>query len=252
MLLIYWRCALLYSRWGKLCFSWPDDIELTCKCGKGGGSSESFFNWTAEDEATCKHACREGSSASLRARKPIDNVFAAQGIAKDDVSDEDYDPECDSDDGLGDDLEEIPRTVRTAVQRETLGPVVGSGPDTGGSAKNNTDKPKEVEEEVDVDARSKRDGKQDVTASIRLFVQAARVEAEEEAASIHTAAQDDTETVAGQVNVEAIDDDADSNTLHNDAVNGENNNEITSRTFTLHFVVLLVMLLCMLLTIIEF
>ncbi|KAG6943509.1 hypothetical protein JG687_00018407, partial [Phytophthora cactorum] len=187
-------------RWGKLRFSWPDDIELTCKCGKGEGSSESFFDWTAEDEATYKHACREGSS--LRARKPIDYIFAAQGIAKDDASDEDYDPECDPDD----DLEEIPRTVRTAVQRETLGPVVGSGPDTGGSAKNNTDKPKEV----DVDARSKRDGKQHVTgfeASMRRFVQAARVEAEE-AASSHKAAQDDTETVSGQVNVEIIDDDA--------------------------------------------
>ncbi|KAG2962266.1 hypothetical protein PC119_g25868 [Phytophthora cactorum] len=208
--------------------------------------SESFFDWTAEDEATYKHACREGSS--LRARKPIDYIFAAQGIAKDDASDEDYDPECDPDD----DLEEIPRTVRTAVQRETLGPVVGSGPDTGGSAKNNTNKPKEV----DVDARSKRDGKQHVTgfeASMRRFVQAARVEAEE-AASSHKAAQDDTETVSGQVNVEIIDDDAepivesnavegntssldaDSHTQHNDAVNDENNNEITS-----------LMLLCMLL-----
>ncbi|KAG2777974.1 hypothetical protein Pcac1_g11464 [Phytophthora cactorum] len=83
-------------------------------------------------------------------------------------------------------------------------------------------------------------------ASIRRFVQAARVEAEKEAASSHTAAQDDTETVSGQVNVEAIDGDAepivetnamegktssldaDSNTQHNDAVNNENNNEITS------------------------
>ncbi|KAG6945223.1 hypothetical protein JG687_00017413, partial [Phytophthora cactorum] len=80
----------------------------------------------------------------------------------DDASDEDYDPECDPDDVLDDDPEESPRTVRTAVQRETLGPVVGSGPDIGGSAKNNTDKPKEVEEEVDVDARSKRGGKQHV------------------------------------------------------------------------------------------
>ncbi|KAG3049789.1 hypothetical protein PC121_g18735 [Phytophthora cactorum] len=122
----------------------------------------------------------------------------------DDASDEDYDPECDPDDVLDDDPEESPRTVRTAVQRETLGPVVGSGPDIGGSAKNNTDKPKEVEEEVDVDARSKRGG---FEASIRRFVRAARVEAKE-AASSHTADQDDTETVSGQVNVEAIDDDA--------------------------------------------
>ncbi|KAG3203007.1 hypothetical protein PC129_g23071 [Phytophthora cactorum] len=220
--------------------------------------SESFFDWTAEDEATYKHACREGSS--LRARKPIDYIFAAQGIAKDDASDEDYDPECDPDD----DLEEIPRTVRTAVQRETLGPVVGSGPDTGGSAKNNTNKPKEV----DVDARSKRDGKQHVTgfeASMRRFVQAARVEAEE-AASSHKAAQDDTETVSGQVNVEIIDDDAepivesnavegntssldaDSHTQHNDAVNDENNNEITSLMLLIMLLrMLLVMLLCMLL-----
>ncbi|KAG2860435.1 hypothetical protein PC119_g7625 [Phytophthora cactorum] len=85
-------------------------------------------------------------------------------------------------------------------------------------------------------------------ASIRRFVQAARVEAEKEAASSHTAAQDDTETVSGQVNVEAIDGDAepivetnamegktssldaDSNTQHNDAVNNENNNEITSQS----------------------
>ncbi|KAG2778113.1 hypothetical protein Pcac1_g11534 [Phytophthora cactorum] len=142
---------------------------------------------TASTHAEKAPAC----NARLRARKPIDYVFAAQGIAKDDGSDEDYDPKCDPDDGRVDDLEEIPRTVRTAVQRETLGLVVGSGPDTGGSAKNNTDKPKEVEEEVDVDARSKRDGKQHVTgfeASIRRFVQAARVEAEEEAASSHTAA----------------------------------------------------------------
>ncbi|KAG2877539.1 hypothetical protein PC115_g23338 [Phytophthora cactorum] len=219
--------------------------------------SESFFDWTAEDEATYKHACREGSS--LRARKPIDYIFAAQGIAKDDASDEDYDPECDPDD----DLEEIPRTVRTAVQRETLGPVVGSGPDTGGSAKNNTNKPKEV----DVDARSKRDGKQHVTgfeASMRRFVQAARVEAEE-AASSHKAAQDDTETVSGQVNVEIIDDDAepivesnavegntssldaDSHTQHNDAVNDENNNEITSLMLLIMLLrMLLVMLLCFL------
>ncbi|KAG3075223.1 hypothetical protein PC121_g8094 [Phytophthora cactorum] len=142
---------------------------------------------TASTHAEKAPAC----NARLRARKPIDYVFAAQGIAKDDGSDEDYDPKCDPDDGRVDDLEEIPRTVRTAVQRETLGLVVGSGPDTDGSAKNNTDKPKEVEEEVDVDARSKRDGKQHVTgfeASIRRFVQAARVEAEEEAASSHTAA----------------------------------------------------------------
>ncbi|KAG3079213.1 hypothetical protein PC121_g7037 [Phytophthora cactorum] len=85
-------------------------------------------------------------------------------------------------------------------------------------------------------------------ASIRRFVQAARVEAEKEAASSHTAAQDDTEMVSGQVNVEAIDGDAepivetnategktssldaDSNTQHNDAVNNENNNEITSQS----------------------
>ncbi|KAG6947021.1 hypothetical protein JG687_00016372, partial [Phytophthora cactorum] len=142
--------------------------------------------------------------ASTHAEKAL--VFTAQGIAKDDASDEDYDLEWDPDDGLGGDLEEIPRTVRTAVQRETLG----------------------------------------FEASIRRFVQAARVEAEKEAASSHTAAQDDTETVSGQVNVEAIDGDAepivetnamegktssldaDSNTQHNDAVNNENNNEITS------------------------
>ncbi|KAG2936061.1 hypothetical protein PC117_g12232 [Phytophthora cactorum] len=212
-------------------------------------ASRSSTGQPKTKQPTSTHAEKAPAcNASLRARKPIDYIFAAQGIAKDDASDEDYDPECDPDD----DLEEIPRTVRTAVQRETLGPVVGSGPDTGGSAKNNTNKPKEV----DVDARSKRDGKQHVTgfeASMRRFVQAARVEAEE-AASSHKAAQDDTETVSGQVNVEIIDDDAepivesnavegntssldaDSHTQHNDAVNDENNNEITS-----------LMLLCMLL-----
>ncbi|KAG3135018.1 hypothetical protein PC128_g26119 [Phytophthora cactorum] len=228
-------------------------------------ASRSSTGQPKTKQPTSTHAEKAPAcNASLRARKPIDYIFAAQGIAKDDASDEDYDPECDPDD----DLEEIPRTVRTAVQRETLGPVVGSGPDTGGSAKNNTDKPKEV----DVDARSKRDGKQHVTgfeASMRRFVQAARVEAEE-AASSHKAAQDDTETVSGQVNVEIIDDDAepivesnavegntssldaDSHTQHNDAVNDENNNEITSLMLLIMLlrmllVMLLIMLLCMLL-----
>ncbi|KAG3049186.1 hypothetical protein PC122_g23638, partial [Phytophthora cactorum] len=223
-------------------------------------ASRSSTGQPKTKQPTSTHAEKAPAcNASLRARKPIDYIFAAQGIAKDDASDEDYDPECDPDD----DLEEIPRTVRTAVQRETLGPVVGSGPDTGGSAKNNTNKPKEV----DVDARSKRDGKQHVTgfeASMRRFVQAARVEAEE-AASSHKAAQDDTETVSGQVNVEIIDDDAepivesnavegntssldaDSHTQHNDAVNDENNNEITSLMLLIMLLrMLLVMLLCFL------
>ncbi|KAF4136424.1 hypothetical protein GN958_ATG14404, partial [Phytophthora infestans] len=154
------------------------------------------------------------SNATLRERKPIDCVFVVQGYAVDDDNDDDdYDPERDPDDGLDDDLEEIPSTIRTADQGRHAD--VGAKTNTN-RLKDNTDNAKVANEGEDVDVKRKCDGEQHVTgfeASTLCFVQAARdevekaardeaekaarVDAEKEAASSHTASEDDIEPVSG-------------------------------------------------------
>ncbi|ETM97496.1 hypothetical protein PPTG_20251 [Phytophthora nicotianae INRA-310] len=121
--------------------SWPTDEAPACHSSPELPPTKHPANTHATNAPT--------PNATLRARKPIAYVFFTQGFTmRVDYNDEDYDPERDPDNGLDDDVEEIPRTIRTAEQR-------GSGRHTGVIAKDKNDNAKEADKEVDVNARRK-------------------------------------------------------------------------------------------------